>query len=236
MGMLGKILFFISIVMFSPMTQAHMRLEPAYRSQIAGPARAQGAVVWSHGHGLGSEESSAAPTPPYLLTLQQHGWDVLRFNRGNSDDAFTDSSEQLAVYARQLKRRGYRKVVLAGHSFGGWLSLMVGSTSDFIDTVIAVAPAAYGCWSELDAHSWLRNTTELYPLLSGIHVPVMLFFFAADTCDPGGRGAVSEQLLTQSHVRHLVVDRPPGLSSHWAESTQQFKNSFAKKILRFISQ
>ena len=55
-----------------------------------------------------------------------------------------DSPRTLESEAEALDRWGYQRVLLAGHSFGGSISLIAVGRSDAIDAVIATAPAAYG--------------------------------------------------------------------------------------------
>ncbi len=205
---------------FIPDTGAHVLL---------GPKQAAGVVIWSHGRSL-SREDAMAPTPFYVEALRQQGWDALRFNRLRAVDDLDKSPAALANAARELKGEGYKRVVLAGQSFGAFISLIAADQSDDVDAVIATAPAAYppwGAWSQF-------NALKLYPLLERIrHARVMLFYFQDDKFDPGGRGARSETILDLHGVPHLVVDRPPGLSTHWAAGTEQFAADWANCITAF---
>src|SRR5208282_451823 len=107
----------------------------------------KGAVIWSHGRSVDSEDSEA-PTPAYMALLRDDGWDIFRFNRKRDGDTLARSSADLAKIAAQLKAQGYRKVALAGQSFGGFLALMAADASGEVDDVIATAPAAYGSFSD----------------------------------------------------------------------------------------
>ena len=54
---------------------ARMWLEPAGAERaVAGPAVARGVVVWSHGRSVWSEDSEA-PSPLYLTTFREAGFD-----------------------------------------------------------------------------------------------------------------------------------------------------------------
>src|SRR5487761_2363094 len=127
-----------------------------------GPGKAKGAVIWSHGRSVNSEDSEV-PSPAYMATLRDGGWDTFRFNRMRDDDTLEKSSAALAGIVQQLKQKGYRKVALAGQSFGGFLALMAADASDQVDSVIATAPAAYGSFADYYG-SWRSNATKLYPL------------------------------------------------------------------------
>jgi pimeloyl-ACP methyl ester carboxylesterase len=112
-------------------------------ASVLGASRAQGAVIWSHGRSL-QKECSMVPTPDYISAFSAAGWDTFRLNRPSIIDNLSDSATTLAQEAEGLKHRGYRRVVLAGQSFGGFISLIAAGRSDAVDAVIATAPAAYG--------------------------------------------------------------------------------------------
>src|SRR5487761_919307 len=142
---------------------AQLWLAPASPGVIPlGPGKAKGAVIWSHGRSVNSEDSEV-PSPAYMATLRDGGWDTFRFNRMRDDDTLEKSSAALAGIVQQLKQKGYRKVALAGQSFGGFLALMAADASDQVDSVIATAPAAYGSFADYYG-SWRSNATKLYPL------------------------------------------------------------------------
>jgi dienelactone hydrolase len=209
-------------------------LAPAFPGLVpVGPEHAKGAVIWSHGRSIDSEDSEA-PTPTYMALLRDHGWDTFRFNRMRDGDTLAKSSASLAQVTAQLKAQGYRKVALAGQSFGGFLALMAADTSGEVDAVIATAPAAYGSFSDYYG-SWRSNATKLYPLLQQVRgARVMVFFFHGDDFDPGGRGERSRAILAERHIANVVVDQPPQLTSHWAATTPLFTKRFGGCIEGFL--
>jgi dienelactone hydrolase len=231
--------FLLGIVAVLPLAgnaAAHdaLWLDPAYANRPPlGPAKAEGAVIWSHGRSVDSEDSTA-PTPPYMATLQQGGWDAFRFNRMRTADTLANSAQGLVEEVHRLRQRGYRQVALTGQSFGGFLALMAADASDEVDAVIVTAPAAYGSFSEY-YDSWRNNATKLYPLLERVrHARVMAFFFHGDDFDPGGRGDRSRMILAQRRLPYVIVDQPPLLTSHWAASTPQFAKLYGGCVLGFL--
>jgi len=199
--------------------RAQSSLYAAYPSARAvGPRAAAGAVVWSHGRSVESEDSEAS-TPPYMAVLREGGWDTFRFDRKRAGDTLAASAQGLA---------------LAGQSFGAFLSLMAADASDEVDAVIATAPAAYGSFSDFYG-SWRSNATELYPILAQVRrARVMVFYFHGDDFDPGGRGERSHAILTARHLSYVIVDQPPQLTTHWAAATPQFAQLFGTCILGFL--
>src|SRR5216683_1561628 len=169
-------------------------LDPAFQEPALGPSQTKGVVVWSHGRSINAEDSQS-PTPSYLRALRESGWEVLRFDRASRGDTLTDSTGHLVDYVSQLKQKGYKQVILAGQSFGAFLSLMAADASAEVDAVIATAPAAYGSFDDF-YDSWKLNATKLYPLLEQVKsARVMVFYFHGDDFDPGGRGERSREIL-----------------------------------------
>ena len=208
-------------------------LDPAFNQTSVGPDHATGAVVWNHGRSINTEDSDS-PTPPYLRVLREAGWDVLRFNRPRDGDTLTASTRRLVELVGQLKRKGYRRIVLAGQSFGAFLALMAADASEDVDAVVATAPAAFGNFDEF-YDSWRLNATRLYPLLERVkRARVMLFYFHGDDFDPGGRGEHSRAILAGRQIGYSVVDQPAFLAGHWASSTGLFLRRFGSCIRDFL--
>lgn len=214
--------------------RAQLWLDPAFPGRPAlGPAKAMGAVIWSHGRSVDSEDSKA-PIPPYMAALRDGGWDTYRFNRMRSSDTLAASAQGLGEEVHKLKQQGYRQVALSGQSFGAFLALMAADASDEVDAVIATAPAAYGSFSEF-YDSWRSNATRLYPLLEQVRrARVMVFYFHGDDFDPGGRGDRSRDILTARKLPFVVIDQPPQLTTHWAAATPQFARLYGRCMLGFL--
>ena len=208
-------------------------LRPAYGDTgLKGPEQAVGAVVWSHGRSLDVEDSSA-PTPLYLKALRDAGWDVYRFDRMRAGDTLPASSRMLAGHAMRLKTRGYHQVVLAGQSFGAFLSLLAAGQTGDVDAVVGTAPAAFGNFTE-SYESWRENANQLWPILRNVQsARVMLFFFHGDDFDPGGRAEPARTILGGRGLEHLVIDQPAGLTGHGAAASGLFVRRFGACIVRF---
>jgi pimeloyl-ACP methyl ester carboxylesterase len=211
---------------------AETGLHPINERRILGPARAKGVIVWSHGRSI-EVEDSLAPTPAYVKAFIRAGWDVFRFDRMRVDDTLPRSGAAVAEIAERAKRDGYRRVVLAGQSFGGFISLIAATLSDAVDTVIATAPAAFGT-AETNPDLWRLNETRLYELLEEVRgARIALAFFADDIFDPGQRGPRSRTILEARGIPYLMVDNPAGMSSHWASGTDAFAARFGNCLASF---
>jgi len=222
----------IGFVLCSPSATA-MGLNPAFDQDVLGPEHSTGVIVWNHGRSL-TVEDSESPTPPFLRVLREGGWDVLRFDRPRDSDTLIDSTRRLIDHVAELKHKGYRRVALAGQSFGAFLALMAADASDDVDAVVATAPAAFGSFDEF-YESWRLNAIRLYPLLERVRrARVMLFFFHGDDFDPGGRGERSRAILAERGLGFAVVDQPAFLVGHWASSTGLFLRRFGRCIRDFL--
>src|SRR5690348_10907814 len=230
----GAVAGFVALcILGSAPARAQLWLDPANPARPAlGPAKAKGAVIWSHGRSVDSEDSTA-PTPPYMATLRDGGWDTFRFNRMRDSDTLANSARGLVEEVHRLKQQGYRQVALTGQSIGGFLELMAADASDEVDAVIATAPAAYGSFSEY-YDSWRNNATKLYPLLERVRrARVMVFYFHGDDFDPGGRGDRSREILSGRGLGYSVVDQPAYLTGHWASSSGLFLRRYGDCIRDF---
>jgi pimeloyl-ACP methyl ester carboxylesterase len=237
MGLLLRILLpalLLLPLLAAPGAQAARTLDPAYADLTPlGPEKARGIVIYSHGRSLSGEDMES-PSPRYLALLAKSGWDVVRFNRPSKEDRLDSSSADLAGKIRALKRQGYQHIVLAGHSFGGFLSLMAAAREPGVDAVLAIAPAAYGNY--LDSYdTWQMNATELYRHLAAVHgTRVLLAFFHGDDYDPGGRADRSRQVLSRAGVPNIIIDQPKDLIGHVAGSGEMFMNRYGACIESFI--
>ena len=204
-------------------------------ASLLGGGRARGAVIWSHGRSL-QKECSLVPTPDYIAAFRAAGWDTFRLNRPSIADTLAESAAALAGEAERLKYQGYRRVVVAGQSFGAFISLIAAGRSDAIDAVIATAPAAYGS-SQSNPQGYGLNATRLYDLLGNVrHARVALFFFEGDIYDPGERAKPADEILRERGLAHLIVDRPAGLPTHWASISPAFAAQFGRCLVAFAGE
>jgi len=212
---------------------AQFVLHAAYpHTKTRGPGHALGAVIWNHGKPP-FRGADGDMLPFYLDRLRDAGWDVFRLDRDWASDNLVLSPAALRDQVRALHARGYRDVVLAGQSYGAWISLMVAAWGPPVQAVIATAPAAYGRSPESPIYR--DNATALYPILERIRdTRVMLFLFQGDPYDPGDRAAPARRILSDDGVDHAVVAYQPGWIGHGAANWTGFATRFAPCILRFI--
>ncbi|CAA7618231.1 conserved exported hypothetical protein [Candidatus Terasakiella magnetica] len=90
--------------------------------QSLGPKAAKGLIIHT------VAEDAAEALSPTLMRLRDEGWDV-EINRVSVDFAKErELATPLFERTRSAEAEGYAKVVLAGESFGAWISLLANSS------------------------------------------------------------------------------------------------------------
>jgi dienelactone hydrolase len=193
---------------------------------------AKGAVIYSPG--LDARVRDASGGMPFVLDpLQESGWDVFRLRRAAPDDFIDPWIAALREAAQRLRNDGYRRIVLVGQSFGGWISLAAAGDGAPVHAVVAFAPAAFG--TARDSPDWTMNASHLYELTGRVTASrTLIFLFEGDDFDPGGRGERLRHIVDERGLTAAIVDRPFGLSGHVVALTRAFARRFAACIRDYI--
>lgn len=210
-------------------------LSPAFPDHpLKDPGAAVGAVIYLHGRTENKDSYDSNP-PLYLKMFVKAGWDVFRLNRKFTAD-IEDASvlHRLQTEVEGLRGRGYKRVVLAGQSRGGWLAIAAASRGQVIDAIIATAPGVYGD----STHDRISRSAEaIHAALRSIRSPtrVALFFFDGDPREDviGGRAEPSRRALRSAGVPHIVVDRPNGFDGHFGAWHPLFARRYGECLLGF---
>jgi pimeloyl-ACP methyl ester carboxylesterase len=200
-----------------------------------GPERANGIIIWNHGIS-GSTQSWMAPAPPAFRLLQARGWDVIMLKRHHL--AETMAGDRLyRVVQRTLQEvaaartAGYRKVVLAGQSFGGYVSLEAIDTAPDIDGVVALAPGvrSSGADGRLDASVVDR-------ILQRAKVGRAALLFPKDDAVFGYlvRGESAQAILSRRSLPYLLLDETSGISGHGGGHTGRFALRYGLCLAEFL--
>ncbi len=205
---------------------------------LRGPGAAKGAVIWSHGKARLADELNG-PIDPYTDILREAGWDIFRLNRARMGDNEYDAAHELSGAVERLHKEGYARVVLVGQSFGAWTSARVAGQRADLHAIVLTAPAAYGTWDmssqRMGTTSFQRNADYLYDMIEHVNpARVLVFFFARDDFDPGGRGPRVDAILSEHHIVHKVVDQPPDLFGHGSAHSRLFTQRYGGCIADFI--
>ncbi|MBL8703007.1 MAG: hypothetical protein JNK67_31780 [Alphaproteobacteria bacterium] len=133
-----------------------------------GPAEARGIVLWSHGVS-GTKPQYGGSPPRTIRRLADAGWDVVKIQRNPSyENTWTNAGlrhvADLVKRADDAKAAGYKRVIAAGQSYGGAISIEASGRTDAIETVIAFAP---GHGSDAATTSHMRLFDNLTEQLAG---------------------------------------------------------------------
>lgn len=200
-----------------------------------GPQAAKGAIIWSHGN-AGQADARRGRTHRYVRRFSNDGWDVYRFDRDPRYDRLDWAIRHLIDGARELRKAGYRKVIAAGQSRGGWHSLEALREPQLFDGVIASAPAHHGTW-DAGGRVGLQGLDDFRTLMrriAGTPTPIALFVFDNDPYDPdaAARAAAARERLGAGKL--LVIERPTGITGHSGGDNAAFNRRFGACILAFF--
>jgi pimeloyl-ACP methyl ester carboxylesterase len=148
----------------------------------AGPEAAEGAVVWVPGT-YGKDQTGAPPPPDFVDREAAGGLDVWCFNRDRGDDPLERGGAILAREVQGLRKLGYRRVIIAGHSRGAWIALTILAHPGLADAVVAFSPAAHGTRAEQKAQA-MADWTALWDAAVNDGTRVVLVQMANDPYDP----------------------------------------------------
>jgi pimeloyl-ACP methyl ester carboxylesterase len=193
------------------------QVEPAYTEYpLRGPAQAKGLVIWNHG--VNGTKTQYQYPPPYLINgLAARGWDVIKLERNptyenNWSNAGLRHVDRLIEEATKARADGYRKIILAGQSYGGAIALKAADTFP-VFAVIAMAPGTgttarwFGAViTEADSHTIEQHT---YEQVTDLKAERALFVLPADDeFAPGiDRAPHVRELMAGKSIPFLVIDR-----------------------------
>ena len=109
-------------LLYVVLAAASLGMASACAAAELGPGKARGMIIYT------VQDDSPEGLPPILGFVRDDGWDVT-VNRVAVDFSHDHEIAQV-VFARirQAEMAGYGKVVLAGESFGAWVSLLANSS------------------------------------------------------------------------------------------------------------
>jgi pimeloyl-ACP methyl ester carboxylesterase len=200
-----------------------------------GPARASGVVIWNHGiHGTVVQH--AAPVPPVFRLLQARGWDVVKIARNNLGETSGEQSLYRAVQrtleevtARQ--REGYARIVLAGQSFGGYITLEAAGSARGIHGVVAMAPGVRpGGAGNLDA-------AVINQAIARLAVDRITLVFPRNDTLFGSqeRGSGAAKALSSRKGSFLILDETYDILDHGGGTNGKFAVKYGPCLVDYLT-
>jgi pimeloyl-ACP methyl ester carboxylesterase len=217
-----------------------LALDPLFR--LHGPSRAMGAIIWSHGRAVTSDgrrsDRRSAPTATIIRALGNTGWDVYRADRPPLFDTNTWGSAAVTLGVEKLRALGYKRIILAGQSAGGWISLTAMDRIDGLYAVVALSPATHGNLTVRTTQraSALREFDELLGKRRSPATRVVIAFFEDDDYDPDPtqRARIARERAQTPGIPLLLIDRPGELSGHTAGTELPMAQRFAACLRDFV--
>lgn len=219
----------------------HYWLEPAASRGAGGtlgPDQAKGAVIWNDGYSPDRNASQAVP--PIVRYFAEAGWDA--FNLGRHSAFTTQRISPLILLAvDKVKAKGYRRIVLIGHSAGAFASIEVGGYRQDITGILPLAPAGYGDYGH--GRDWRQNDfvlRKMWDSYEGSPLRVAAGFFSGDdwyeTKEPHVRGPYARQRLTELGVANFIISEPdyPGMKTHSGGVGVEFARRFGPCLEHFF--
>jgi pimeloyl-ACP methyl ester carboxylesterase len=205
--------------------------------ELAGPERAQGVVIWNHGIS-GTLPQWQAPAAPALRVLQLRGWDVIMLKRHHLAETapggplYRTVQRTLEEVVTQ-KKAGYRKVVLAGQSFGGYVTLEAIDSSPDLFAAIAFAPGV-----RPSGGSGALDPTEIERILGRANVGRLALVLPKDDAVFGNiaRGVRTQPILARRDFPYLMVDETnaPEITGHGGGVTSRFALRYGHCLAEFL--
>jgi pimeloyl-ACP methyl ester carboxylesterase len=202
-----------------------------------GPERARGIVIWNHGISGTSEQYKAPPAAVFRL-LHARGWDVLKIARNNLGETSRDLSlsratERTEAEIRAQRARGYRRIVLAGQSFGGYITLETASGSRDVFAAVAMAPGvtSRGGVARIDPSITERLLQESKAARMAVVFPPGDALF-----DNRVRGPGALRILSRRGEPFLLVDESStAISGHGGGTGSRFALRYGPCLADFLS-
>jgi pimeloyl-ACP methyl ester carboxylesterase len=200
-----------------------------------GPANATGVILWNHGI-AGTTQSWMAPAPPAFRLLQARGWDVRMLKRHHAADAEPNTLyrtvRRTLDEVAALKKAGYRKVALAGQSFGGYVTLEAIDTSPDLDAAIALSPGVRS-----SAASGLLDASVTDRILQSAKVGRLALLFPKDDAlfNYTPRGPRAQEILAKRGLPYLLLDETSGISGHGGGMTGRFALRYGLCLAEFLA-
>jgi pimeloyl-ACP methyl ester carboxylesterase len=233
-AMAGLVLVLLAVpAAAAPVTPAAPPFIPAPDFALAGPAKAQGAVVWLHG----SYDTDQPPPalPVWLGRLHDADWDVWRFDRVSGHDPLAPGGAMLADGVAKLRADGYRRIIVAGHSRGGWIALSILAHPGLADAVAAFSPAAHGPRPEQRPRA-MAAWQALLDTMQPAHTRLMVVTWRDDPFDPDPATRLAElgDRARQAGYTLSVIDRPPAPTGHMGLYDPGFDAQFGACTAGFL--
>jgi len=210
-----------------------------------GPDKARGVLFWSHGVS-GKLPQYDSPPPDLIRDFARAGWDVVKIQRNNTHENGWSASgprhvADLVARIEKAHGDGYRRIVAAGQSYGGAISLEAASATDRLFAVIAMAPGhgSDACGPSAGASSArIADTLQarLATAIRAVRTPRVVMMMAdGDECMGFNNPTpVLRAALTTLSGSFVFLDASMPVRGHGAAYTPQFRRWYGNCLAAFL--
>ncbi len=222
-------LIFCLFLLAAPALGADLPFTPSGLFPQAGPHAARGAVVWLPG--MYGRDQSGPPDPPDIVNrFAERRLDVFQFIRPREHDPLAGGAETLARGLAELRQRGYRRIVVAGHSRGAWIALSAMAHPGLADALVVVSAGAFGTKPERQPEA-RASWQALSHAARAPATRVVLVQLADDPYDPDPKWRLG--VAKRGKVRLKSVYLPPNPVGHIGVYEPAFDEQLGATIAAF---
>lgn len=211
-----------------------------------GPAEAAGIVLWNHGQAGDGRPNWQHGPAPVIRQFAERGWDVWLVQRnercqGSWERKGAGYVANLLRDAERAKDRGYKRVLVAGQSYGAGTALAAGR-SEKVDGVLALA-LSHGRGSCRDPRTFRpemvpQQERHIREGIAQVRAPRVLVSMGKDdhcvghSFTPLIAGALAERPIAYIHFDEASMP----FSGHGAAMHKDFAAMFGQCIYKFFTQ
>jgi pimeloyl-ACP methyl ester carboxylesterase len=205
-------------------------MHPSRAFESIGAAKAAGAVVWLHGSY--DRDDPPPPEPPFVARFAHDGYDIWRFDRPGPDP-LAGSGAALTEDLKALKAQGYRRIIVAGHSRGAFVSLAALALSGVVDAVGAISPAAHGT-NPGRAPQAIADYKADMAAATPMRLALVQLLDDPFDLDPDRRAEIARATASVDHMQLMLIDRPPEPVGHDGGLGGAFDGRYGACLTRFL--
>ena len=164
-----------------------------------------------------------------------NGFDIWRFDRTSGRDPLEPGAQTLAEGLKALRAAGYRRILVAGHSRGGWIALGVLRQPGVADAIVALSPAAHGARPERREQA-MQDWAALWQSAAPARTRIVLVQLAEDPLDPdpAARRAIAQRAAARNGMPFLSIYLPPAPMGHMGAYEPAMEVRFGRQIAAFV--
>lgn len=156
---------------------------------------------------------------------------MFQFLRPRGNDPLAGGAETLLNGLTELRVRGYRRIVVAGHSRGAWIALTAMAHPGLADAIVAISPAAHGTRPERQAQA-RADWQALWESANAPATRVVLVQLRDDPYDPEPDWRLG--VARKGRVGLRSISLPPEPTGHVGAYMPAFDESLGAEIAAFI--